>query len=55
MSVLGRFRTFKTDGQTVIANDYLKFNYITAQAFIENKKYLVDEEDLKWILGKIHE
>ena len=42
----------KRMGKQVIANDYLKFNYITAQAFIENKKYLVDEEELKWILGK---
>ena len=42
----------KRMGKQVIANDYLKFNYITAQAFIENKKYLVDEEDVKWILGK---
>ena len=42
----------KRMGKQVIANDYLKFNYIAAQAFIENKKYLVDEEDLKWILGK---
>ncbi len=42
----------KRMGKQVIANDCLRFNYITAQAFIENKKYLVDEEDLKWILSK---
>ena len=42
----------KRMGKQVVANDYLKFNYITAQAFIENKQYLVDEEDFDWILNK---
>ena len=41
----------KRMGKRVIANDYLKFNFLTAQAFIENKQYLVDEQDITWILG----
>ena len=41
----------KRMGKQVIANDYLRFNYVTAQAFIENKRYLVDEEDITWMLG----
>ena len=41
----------KRMGKRVIANDCLKFNYITAQAFIENKRYLLTEEDFEWILG----
>ena len=41
----------KRMGKRVIANDYLRFNYLTAQAFIENKRYVVGEEDLAWILG----
>ena len=42
----------KRMNKQVIANDYLRFNYVTAQAFVENKKHLVSEEDLAWILGK---
>ena len=41
----------KRMGKQVIANDYLKFNYITAQAFIENNQYLINEIDIEWILG----
>lgn len=41
----------KRMGKRVTANDYLKFNYLTAQAFIENKRYSVSESDLAWILG----
>ena len=41
----------KRMGKQVIANDYLVFNYLTAQAFIENEKQVVDADDLKWILG----
>ena len=41
----------KRMGKRVIANDYLKFNYVTAQAFVENKRYRVGEDDLTWILG----
>ena len=41
----------KRMGKRVIANDYLRFNFVTAQAFVENKRYLVSDEDLAWILG----
>ena len=41
-----------SSGATPIANDYLKFNYLTAQAFIENTKHLIDDGDLSWILTK---
>ena len=41
----------KRMGKQVIANDYLKFNYVTAQAFVENNRYLVEKEDIEWILG----
>ena len=41
----------KRMGKQVIANDYLKFNYVTAQAFIENNQYLIEEKDTQWILG----
>ena len=41
----------KRMGKQVIANDYLKFNYLSAKAFIENKRYTIDENDLIWILG----
>lgn len=40
----------KRMGKKVTANDYLKFNQITAQAFIENKRYTVSEPDIEWIL-----
>ena len=39
----------KRMGKQVITNDYLRFNYVTAQALIENKRYLVDEEDITWM------
>ena len=42
----------KKMGKQVIANDYLRFNYVTAQALIENKRHLLEEEDITWILGK---
>ena len=42
----------KRMGKQVVGNDYLRFNYVTAQAFIENKRYLVGEEDITWMLGK---
>lgn len=41
----------KRMGKQVISNDYLKFNYIAAQAFIENARYLVDDEEVAWILS----
>ena len=42
----------KRMGKQIISNDYLRFNYLTAQGFIENEKHTIERKDLKWILGK---
>ncbi|MDX1561594.1 MAG: DNA adenine methylase, partial [Gammaproteobacteria bacterium] len=41
----------KRMGKKVTANDYLRFNYFTANAFIENSRYTISELELEWFLG----
>ena len=42
----------KRMGKQVISNDYLRFNYLTAQGLVENERHIIEEKDLKWILDK---
>ena len=42
-------------GKTVLSNDCLRFNYVTARAIIENSQDIVDEQDIHWILSKHNE
>jgi adenine-specific DNA methylase len=41
---------FKRMGKAVIANDVLRFNYLTSRAFIENADVTLDDDDLNWLL-----
>ncbi len=43
---------FKQKNKKVFYNDYLKFNYLTGMALIENPHVKLTEEDLKFILSK---
>lgn len=45
---------YKSKGKTVLYNDYLNCNYITGLALIENKEFLLDKDDIDFILT-IHE
>lgn len=42
----------KTRGKQVFYNDYLRFNYLTGLALIENSKETLNEKDLDFILSK---
>jgi len=44
--------TFKQKGKKVSYNDYLRFNYLTGVALIENSHTILTDEDLKFILSK---
>lgn len=44
---------FKYMGKRVISNDYLKFNYETSTALIENNNIRVSDEDLDFVLNHI--
>jgi adenine-specific DNA methylase len=43
---------FKQKGKRVFYNDYLKFNYFTGLALIENSHIKLTDEDLEFILSK---
>lgn len=40
----------KRMGKSVFANDYLRFNEISAQAYIENRRYRVSDDEVDWFL-----
>ena len=42
----------KRMGKQVFANDYLRFNYATAVAFIENSSTVLSDEDVEWLLTR---
>lgn len=41
---------FKTRGKSVTYNDYLKFNFITGKALIENDSVILTDKDLNYLL-----
>lgn len=41
---------YKAMGKKVLYNDYLACNYFTGSALIENSKYTLDDEDIKFVL-----
>ena len=43
---------FKTQGKTVITNDFLKFNFHISKALIENKNVKLTDKDIKLLLQK---